>query len=200
MKRFVLLFVGFITTLFGSAQKVVDFGYFNVTLPDDCVMNHELMSRDLRSIVYSNADNTLTFHVWFFEMEEDFDIKERLQEESGCDLNETGYAFVTVGEGEDPLLFVTTGITSTAIFADHINNVGICLFTFDIRKIDFQEKMSVIKSFRRPQVRKSDYSFWMAAVNDMRNESLFGSLPSDMNNGLNTYNVNGYKLDMPSSL
>lgn len=193
MKRKVIFFIGLLISLMCEAQKVVDFNYFNVTLPDDCEMNHELMNRDLRSIAYSNADNTLVFHVCFFEMEEDFDIKERLQEESECDLSETGYAMVTVGEGEDPLLFVTTGASSTAIFADYINNVGICIFSFDIRNVDYQEKLSVITSFRRPDIRKLDYSFWMAAVNDMRNESLFGSLPTDriiMKNNIITFFAN----------
>ena len=200
MKRLLLLFIGVVISLMCEAQKVVDFKYFNVTLPDDCEMNHELMSGDLRNIAYSNKDNSFIFHVCFFEMEEDFDIRERLQEESECDLNETGYAFVTVGEGEDPLLLVTDGIFCTAIFADYINNVGICIFIHDIRNVDIEDKMSVITSFRRPQVRKLDNSFWMGAVNDMRNESQFGNLSTDMNNGLNTYDINGYKLDMPKAM
>lgn len=200
MKRFVLIFIGVFISLLCDAQKVVDFLYFNATLPDDCEMNHKLMDGDLRCIAYSNKDNTFLYHVCFFEMEEDFDIIERLGDECECDLNEIGYAMLSVGGDEDPLLFVTDGISSTAIFADYINNVGICIFIYDYRNVEIENKMAVITSFRRPEVRKLENSFWMGAVNDMRNESLFGSLPTDMNNGLKSYNINGYTVDMPEAM
>lgn len=205
-----LLIVVFLMLTFGIslAQKNVDFTYFNVMLPEDCELDVDAMQFDLRSVAYKNLDNTFSYYVCFFYLEEDFDITEKLRDELQdlfmIDLDKTGYVGLTVGGGEDPMLFISledgTSLFNVGVFADYINDVGICICGRDARPVTSEEKYSTWTSFKRPEIRKLEGHYWMEDVDQMRSERIFGSVYTDYNNELEHYTLNGYNIDMPSGM
>lgn len=126
-----------------------DFGNFSINLPEKCIEN---TIEDNPGISIINTDLKFLFYVCYFKIDEDYVLKEGLQDEAnnlGLNLDEIGYFAITTGTTE-PLL--CTGVEYDnydllfGIYPDYDNEQGIFIATSSgLKNLDL---MLILSSFR----------------------------------------------------